>query len=33
MKDQAFILSVPLEESIPEILEGGDADAEETVQA
>ncbi len=31
MKDKEFILSVPLEESIPEIVKGGEADAEETV--
>lgn len=33
MKDREFVLSVPLAESIPEIVRGGEADAEETVQA
>ena len=33
MKDKEFILSVPLAESITEIVRGGEADAEETVQA
>ena len=33
MKDTEFVLSVPLEEEIQRIVEGGDADAEETVQA
>ena len=33
MKDTEFVLSVPLEEEIRRIVEGGDADAEEAVQA
>ena len=31
MKDTEFILSVPLEELIPEVVRGGEASAEETV--
>jgi len=31
MKDKEFILTVPFVEAIPQILEGGEADAEETV--
>ena len=33
MKDTEFVLSVPLENENRRIAEGGDADAEETVQA
>ena len=33
MKDTEFVLSVPLEEEIRRIVEGGDANAEEAVQA
>lgn len=33
MKDTEFVLSVPLEEEILRIVEGGDVNAEETVQA
>ena len=31
IKDTEFVLAVPLEEEIRRIVEGGDADAEETV--
>lgn len=31
MKDSEFVLLVPLEEALPDIVEGGDADAKETV--
>ena len=31
MKDKEFILTVPFAEAIPQIPEGGEADAEETV--
>ena len=33
MKDTEFVLSVPLAEALSEIVEGGEADAEKTVQA
>ena len=33
MKDTEFVLSVPLEEEIRRIAEGGDVNAEEAVQA
>ena len=33
MKDTEFVLSVPLAEAVAEIVEGGEADAEEAVQA